>query len=135
MNLKQFANVDSFCRDLDTGTEISWEEYMARIIGKLGLHNIKPYLPYDLEFLKEKLTYDGHLNNTLIHAWDAASGYIFYIDKNTLTRQYERSRYGLCSLLIRNGITYFSVSECVAVLKTAAKMLVREVYDEEKRDN
>ena len=37
MNLKQFANVDSFYRDLDTGMEISWHDYMSRVIGKLGI--------------------------------------------------------------------------------------------------
>ena len=39
MNLKEFANVDSLYRDLDTGHEVEWHDYMARIIGNLGIEN------------------------------------------------------------------------------------------------
>jgi len=135
MNLREFANVDSYYRDLDTGKEVPWKEYMARVIGKLGLHNIKPYIPFGLDFIREKLKEDEHLNNTAISQWDYATGFISYINKNTKTQEYERTRYGLVSLFRMNGITCYSVSEGVCVLKEAARMLVREVHDEEKGDN
>lgn len=126
MNLRQFANVDSYYRDIDTGHEVPWKEYMARIIGKLGLHNIKSYIPFSLDLIREKLKEDEHLNNTDIRSWDLATGFAPYINKNTKTQEYERTRYGLTSLFRMNGITCYSVSEGVCVLKEAARLLVRE---------
>ena len=125
MNLKQFANVDSFLRDLDTGMQIPHEEYMTRVIEKLGLNNIKLYIPVSVGLIREKLKEDKHLNNIPLSLWDEAAGYISYINRNTKTKEFMR-RHGLCDLLIRNGITCFSVSECVSILKEAA----REVCDE-----
>ena len=54
MTLKEFANVDSFYRDLDNGNELEWRDYMARVINKLGIENIKPYIPYDMDTLMKR---------------------------------------------------------------------------------
>lgn len=78
MNLKQFANVDSMYRDLDTGQEVPWHCYMRRVIDKLGLDNIKPYIPYEIDYLKEKLKEDVHLNNTQLQRWDEAGGFCLH---------------------------------------------------------
>ena len=59
MTLKAFAGVDSFYRDIETEREISHTEYMHRIIDKLGLENIARYIPFDIDYLKEKLKKDG----------------------------------------------------------------------------
>lgn len=128
MNLKEFAHIDSLYRDLDTGHEIPWKDYMRRVIGKLGLENIKPYLPFGLDYLKEKLKDDVNLNNTNIRSWDFASGFIPHINRKTKVLEYERAHGGIGYLFVRNGITCYSVSDCVSVLKEAARMLVeREI--------
>jgi hypothetical protein len=104
MTLKQFANVDSYLRDLDNGKELEWREYMTQIIDKLGIENIKPYIPRSINFIRECLAKDEHLNNIPLKEWDYVA---------------ERMRF----LLHRNGITCCSISERVCILKEAARML------------
>lgn len=117
MNLKQFANVDSLYRDLDTGQEVPWHCYMRRVIDKLGLDNIKPYIPYEIDYLKEKLKEDVHLNNTQLQRWNEAGGFCLHHGEAYYTAS------GLSILFRRNRITLFSPSDCVCVLKEAARML------------
>lgn len=123
MTLKAFAGVDSFYRDIETERGISHTEYMHRIIGKLGLENIARYIPFDIDYLKEKFKRDKHFNNTKIQAWDVAAGFIPQINRKTRTLGYNHSHSGLAYLFINNRITCFSVSEGVCVLKEAAKIL------------
>lgn len=123
MNLKQFANVDSLYRDLDTGAEVSWHDYMGRVIEKLGIENIKPYIPFGLDYLKEKLKEDVHLNNTKMVSWNAAAGFRSVINKRTQTETIIPLHYGLPTLFVNNGITCFSPSDGVCVLKEAARRL------------
>jgi hypothetical protein len=104
MTLKQFANVDSYLRDLDNGNELEWRDYMARIINKLGIKNIEPYMPCSIDCIREKLQSDEHLNNIPIKYWDNKADYLHY-------------------LLQRNGITCYSLSERVCILKEAARLL------------
>lgn len=122
MNLKEFANVDSLYRDLDTGQEVPWREYMRRIIEKLGIENVKSYIPFSIAELKEKLKEDVHLNNTPLSAWDGASGFMFKFNAKTKTQDRIPLQYGITSLLRDNGITCLSPSECVCILKEAARM-------------
>lgn len=123
MNLKEFANVDSFYRDIDTGTEIPHHDFMRRVIDKLGLENIKPYIPYDIAYLQEKLKEDVYLNNTSLHEWDNAAGFQPTLNRRTQTMDYVYHCNGLSSLFVSNGITSFAPSEGVCVLKEAARML------------
>lgn len=106
MTLKEFANVDSFYRDLDNGNELEWRDYMARIISKLGIENIKPYIPYNITFLKDSISNgDVHFNDTTkLKYWDSAA---------------ER----INPLLQHNGITCYSLSERVCILKETARIL------------
>lgn len=126
MTLKQFANVDSWCRDLNTGQEVPWREYMGRVIEKLGIENIKFYIPFEIEYLKEKVKEDVHFNNTPIKVWDNAAGYASYVNRKIGVQDYTRLRYGVVDLFIHNGITSFSVSDGVCVLKEAARRLCGE---------
>lgn len=125
MNLKQFANVDSMYRDLNTGKEITYGEYMRRVIDRLGIENVKRYLPFDVEYLKGKFKEDINFNNTPIQAWYYAAGFIPYIDKKAKTKEYRRTNtsFDLGGLFIRNGITCFSPSDGVCVLKETARIL------------
>lgn len=123
MNLKQFANVDSLYRDLDTGEEILWHDYMGRVIEKLGIENIKPYIPFGLDYLKEKLKEDIHLNNTDMRYWDYATGCIPIINVKTKVQTWRHTGYGIGGLFIDNGITCYSPSDGVCVLKEVARRL------------
>lgn len=125
MDLKEFANVDSTYRDLDTGMEVPWRNYMHRIITKLGINNVKRYLPFNIEYLKEKFQQDVYFNNTPIESWDYATGFIPYIDRKTKTQQYKQTStsFDLGGLFVKNGITCFSPSEGVSVLKETARIL------------
>lgn len=120
MTFREFANVNTFYKDLDTGQEVPWREYMGRVIGKLGIENIKQYIPYDLDVLKEKFKFDVHFNNTNLQAWEEASG--FWYRKGNL----EFMSTGLSVLLRRNKITCFSSSECVSLLKETARLLCEQ---------
>lgn len=126
MNLKKFANVDSLYRDFDTGTEISWHNYMGRVIEKLGIENIKPYIPFGIEYIKEKLKEDVNLNNTKLVSWLEAAGFKRYINKKTQTETIIPMGRGLYPLFISNGITCFSPSDGVCVLKETARRLCNE---------
>ena len=117
MTFKEFANVDSLYRDLNTGREIPWREYMHRIIGKLGIESIKRYIPYDSDVLKEKLKFDINLNNTRLHAWEEASGFWYRNGEQYFVLT------GLSYLLRANHVTCFSSSECVCLLKETARLL------------
>ena len=98
MTLNEFAKVDSLYRDLDTGQEVPWREYMGRVVKKLGIENIKSYIPFDIEYLKEKVKDDVHFNNTPIRAWDNAAGYAEYVNRRIGTQDYMRLRYGVFDL-------------------------------------
>jgi len=123
MTLKEFANVDSYYRDLDTGQEISWRDYMRRVIDKLGFDNVKYYIPFELDYLKEKYKTDINFNNTPLRVWDAASGFHPKADNKTKVLEYKRMRVGIANLFVRKDIRTYSPSECVCVLKEAARML------------
>lgn len=123
MTLKKFAGVDSHYRDINTGAEIEWRNYMRRVIDKLGIENVKRYIPYALESLKEKYKKDIHFNNTDLYTWLWAAGFGSEIDKKTRKEKIVPLRNGLCNLFVQNGITCFSPSEGVSVLKEAARIL------------
>lgn len=104
MNLKKFAGVDSYYKDIRTGKELEFREYMGRVVNKIGLDKIEPYIPFEISDIREMLKYDEHLNNLPLRKWDYAASY-------------------MDSLLFRNGITTFSLSDKVCILKEAVRIL------------
>lgn len=105
MTLNEFANVDSFCRDLDNGNELDWHDYMARIITKLGIENIKLYIPFDMDTLMKHFRKgDICFNNIQLKDWDIAAAC-------------------MVPLLHCNRITCYSLSERVCILKETARIL------------
>ena len=128
MDIKEFANVDSFYRDKITGKEVEWHEYMGRVIKKLGIKNIKPYIPYSMNVLKKCLNEgDVHFNNTNLERWDKAGGFRQIYNARSKTIEYLRMSSGLINLLHRNGITCYSSSDTVCILKETARILCEEV--------
>lgn len=106
MNLKEFAGVDSYNRDIHTGREIGWHDYMSRIISKIGVKHIEPYIPFEASDIREALKTDENLNNLPLYKWDYAAKY-------------------MTNLLHRNGITTYSLSERVCILKETARILYK----------
>lgn len=123
MIFKEFAGVDSYYRDINTGTEIEWHNYMRRVIDKLGIENVRRYIPYTLESLKKKYKKDKYFNNTDLNAWLWAVGFKSEIDKKTREEKMIPLNNGLRNLFTINGITCFSPSEGVGVLKETARIL------------
>ena len=70
----------------------------------LGLDNLVPYLPCNEEILRRKYREDKDLNNIPIKEWDAQASLIKFLLKN-------------------RGVTVYSLSQRVSVLKKAAEML------------
>lgn len=123
MNLKEFARVDSYYRDLDTGMEISWRDYMSRIIDDLGIEDIAYYIPFGYKLLEEKLKEDANINNTEYTSWLIAAGFRSEINRKTKAEEIIPLHSGLASFLRFSGITCFSPSECVSILKETARRL------------
>lgn len=132
MDIKEFANVNSLYRDRITGKEVKWREYMGRIINKLGIENIRLYIPYSIRVLKECLNEgDVHFNNTNLERWNNAGGFKQIFNARTKTIEYLQMSSGLINLLHRNGITCYSPSDTVCILKEAARILCEEVNKNE----
>ena len=127
MDIKEFANVDNFYRDKITGKEVDWHEYMGRVIKKLGIENIKPYIPYSINVLKKYLNEgDVYFNSTNLERWNEAGGFKRVFNARSKTMEYLPIPSGLINLLHRNGITCYSPSDTVCILKEAARILCEE---------
>lgn len=75
MTLKEAVGVRA---DVDVKTEqkLSHSEVYGRIIDYLGgLQEVSKYVPYDVEYLRERIQKDQHLNNTSMIDWDRAAGF------------------------------------------------------------
>lgn len=124
MTLYKLANVDNYLRDLDNGNKLEWREYMARVIDKLGIENIKPYIPFDMKtLLQHYQNGDVHFNRTNIRTWDNAGGYYTTQSTGTGKFDYHLKGYGLGYFLRHNGINVFSPADIVCILKEAARIL------------
>lgn len=131
MTLKDYAGVDSFNRDIETGKALSHDEVYGRLIRRLGEAEVWRFVPYDIEILCDKFRTDKYFNNTPMRTWDFAAGFETYADKYGA----ENVRWlqsGLSLWLVRHGINTFSPSQCVSLLKQCAKRAVlraNEVID------
>lgn len=106
MTLKQFAGVDAFLRDKDTKKEISKEEYLHRIVTKLGVGRVKQCVPFAIRELMEAYIYNSNFNSIPLHNWEQTTE--------------------ISKLFVENGITIFGSYEKIAVLKYAAKLMCEE---------
>lgn len=106
MNVKQFANVDSLYRDMETGIELPWHDYMARVVNRIGVNSIEPYIPFRIDDIREALKTDVYLNNLSMWKWEYAAEC-------------------MVGLMLRNGIDIFSLSDRVCILKEAARILAK----------
>ena len=104
MTLKQFANVDGLMRDMDTKRQTTNDEYLRRIVTKLGVERVKLCVPFTVTELKE--------------------AYIKSTDFRTLHPHYW-SQTEIATLFIEAGIDKFTSDDRLAVLKYAAKLICK----------
>lgn len=98
---------------------ISYEEKMSRYLAHVGQESVEYYIPVPLDDLPRLYAADRNLNNVPLSKWEKAAGY-----PGLPSRQGEqppRSSGGFPRMLMSHGITEFSVSECVSLLKHAAE--------------
>lgn len=115
---------------------ISWKddiphrEKYGRVVALIGLENLKPLMPEDVETLAKKYEKDNALNNIPLKQWDAIAGSSAFIDKSG-RQLYRNDSSSLKNLLLQNGINTYSPADLVCILKEAAREIVEE-YNKEK---
>lgn len=105
MNLNELVGLKNCNVDIVTGLELSHQEKYKKIVDALGFDNVKKCLPYDLDTLKKAVKKDKHLNNLSLKTWD-------------------RTTPALSNLYRSKGVTSWSLSQSVCVLKECARMWV-----------
>lgn len=119
MTLEQACGIVYNTIDKRTGRELDHREIYVRYIDYLGgLDKVKPYIPFELDYLAPKYREDPLLNNTSILIWDNAAGFrCFRLDAIPTYG-------GLWNLYCQHGIDTVSCATGVCVLKEAARMLI-----------
>lgn len=106
MTLKQFAGVDGLLRDNETKRQISYEEYLHRVVTRLGTERVKLCIPFSERELKEAYIRNSNFSTLHDHFW---------------------SQTEIATLFLEAGITSFSLEDRLAVLKYAAKLICKEM--------
>lgn len=120
MILEQARGIVYNTIDKRTGRELDHREIYDRYIDYLGgLDKVKPYIPYDIEYLVPKYKKDHLLNNTWTGDWSIAAGF-FPDGRHNLHPTFN----GLWYLYGQHGITQVSCATGVCILKEAARMLI-----------
>lgn len=104
MTLYQFANVDASLRDKTTKRQITKDEYLRRIVARLGAGRVKMCVPFTKKELME-----AYIKNT---------------DFSTL-HDYYWSQTEIATLFVEAGIDKFSLEDRLDVLKYAAKLICK----------
>lgn len=119
MTLNEATGIHKFDVDKITGHELSHRERYTRYIDYLGgLDAVKPYIPFELDYLAQKYHEDSLLNNTSILIWDNAAGFRCFMLDAIPTYG------GLWNLYRQHGIDTVSCATGVCILKEAARMLI-----------
>lgn len=119
MTLNEATGIHRCDVDKTTGRELSRRECYTRYIDYLGgMDAVKPYIPFELDYLARKYREDPLLNNTPILIWDNAAGFrCFGLDAIPTNG-------GLWNLYCQHGIDTVSCATGVCILKEAARMLI-----------
>mgnify|MGYP000898839919 FL=1 len=119
MTLNEATGIHRCNVDKTTGRELSHRERYTRYIDYLGgLDAVKPYIPFELDYLAPKYHEDPLLNNTSILIWDNAAGFRCFMFDAIPTYG------GLWNLYCQHGIDTVSCATGVCILKEAARMLI-----------
>ena len=123
MNINELAGVHNANIDNVTGKEISHEEKYQRVISKLGYEELKHCVPFTLEQIQKALPLDKHLNNLALIKWDAVSG--VWVDNQSGRRGVQEYAH-IVKIYKRAGVTSFSQSDGVCILKETARLWAKE---------
>lgn len=104
MTLQQFANVDRCLMDLTTKRQISYEEYLHRVVTRLGTERVKLCIPFSERELKEAYIRNTNFNTLHEHYW---------------------SQTEIATLFLEAGITSFNLEDRLTVLKYAATLICK----------
>jgi hypothetical protein len=123
MTINELANVHMGDVDNTTGERISHREKWQRVVNALGYEEVKERIPYTLEQIKKALPRDEYLNNLPMKAWDNSSG--VWVNDMRGTRGILHGA-PLLAIYRKAGVTSFSQSDGVCILKEAARMWAEE---------
>lgn len=98
------------------------------LINHIGYDRLRACIPMEDDEITEKYKKDPYLNNVPISRWDAWTGNFAYVTKYG-TQEYKRYPSTVKDLMNKVGITCFSVSECVSLLKNTARMCAEKYKD------
>lgn len=129
----------TFDEKFNLNKNMSHTEKYTTIVNNLGFENVKRHIPFSREYIKNALRTDEHLNNLDINKWDTAAGYITYVDSKTRRHivKVQPAVYSetihphLAALCVAKGVTCFSLSELVCILKRCAIMWIEKTNDME----
>ena len=104
-------------------SDMAHEDYYRKIIEHLGVDEVRTCIPFDLKTLIEAYKEDERLNNLSIKKWDFAAGFIPH-KQDAADVLHIGSK--LTKLYNKIGVTCYSCSDGVCILKQAAKDMVQE---------
>lgn len=100
-----------------------WEERYGRYIACLGRENVRKHLPVKGDALAKAWLADRNLNNVPLRRWEAAAGFAGYRNGQPAP---PKGSGPFVDLLLSKGITRFSMSDCVCILKHCAELEARD---------
>ncbi len=103
-------------------SNVPHKEKYGNCVADLGLDRVRSCIPWTKEELTEAYKADEHFNSLSIDLWDAAAGF----RENHKTGVITRLNSPLMGFLKEAGVTSWSYSELVCILKEAARQVVSE---------
>lgn len=123
MTLKEIANCTSMYIDKTTGKDIGHREFWKRVIDHCGgVDVVFQFVPFSIKDLKK--AYSGgdiHFNSLPLAIWEQAAGWI--LPNGETAKNYSHPIHEFLQL---NGITCYSQSDCVSLLKNVAVLALEK---------
>ena len=129
----------TFNEKFNLDKNMSHTEKYTTIVNNLGFEDVKRHIPFCYDEIIETLKTDRHLNELPLQDWSTAAGYTVYTDRRTkqqtvklLPAIYNKYTHNtLAALCMAKGVTCFSLSELVCILKRCAIMWIEKTNDME----
>lgn len=99
---------------------ITHDEKMDCWIRHIGRDNIKKHLPARIPTIAKAYLDDQNLNTIPLKKWEAAAGFADYQDRQSAAPP--KGKGPFIRLIASKGVTEFSMSECVCLLKRCAEL-------------
>ena len=110
------SRIETLDKACGTNVDTPHREKYAKYIDFIGRDTVEHYIPFSEQEIADALSKDDDSLNTLsLKTWDAAAGYV----ENSRTGAI--SRIGGLADIVGAKIEYFSPSECMIMLKEAAR--------------